>query len=167
MTIIPNCCSYNSKYTKRCLRIDGKIFHLPRRFTRKNCMTKPIRGFSMRSSCAPYKFCKSHKNKCFKGGKIKKTKTKKLQKNNLQRYKTRKNNDLFTDANPNDTISIKYSSIQDVKQTIRKLKSYLKNKKYSKKRIKLVALVMMGRLKYLQKIKPQQYKMAYNFWKSL
>lgn len=161
--VIRDCCKYNSKYTKRCMRKDGKIFHLPRRFSRKSCMTKPIRGFSMRSSCAPYKFCKSRQTKTrkLKGGKIKKTKK------NLQKSKTRKNSDLFTDANPKDTISIKYASIQDVKQTIRKLKSYLRNKKYSKNRIKLVALVMMGRLKHLRKMKPQQYKLAYNFWKSL
>lgn len=152
--MIQDCCLYKSNKTKKCIRKDGKIFNLPRRFSRKHCMTKPIRGFSMRSSCAPFKFCKCHTRKHIqyqKGGK----------------RKTRKNNDLFTDANPKDTISIKYSSIQDVKQTIRKLKSYLRNKKYSKKRIKLVALVMMGRLKHLRRIKPQQYKMAYKYWKSL
>lgn len=50
-----NCCKHR-KRDKSCKRKDGKIFKLPRRFTRKACR-KP-RGFTMRSSCAPYKYCK-------------------------------------------------------------------------------------------------------------
>ena len=34
-----------------------RTFKLPRRFSRKKCLTRPIKGFSMRSSCAPYKQC--------------------------------------------------------------------------------------------------------------
>ena len=49
-----SCCKHNTK-DKTCKRIDGKIFKLPRRFTRKKC--KHPRGFTMRSSCAPYKNC--------------------------------------------------------------------------------------------------------------
>lgn len=44
----------NDKTCKR--KLDGKIFNLPRRFTRKRC-AQGISGFSMRSSCAPYKSC--------------------------------------------------------------------------------------------------------------
>ena len=33
---------------------DGKVFDFPRRFSKKKCSGK-IRGFSMRSSCAPFK----------------------------------------------------------------------------------------------------------------
>lgn len=54
------CCDSN-KNDKICIRSDGKTFKLPRRFPKKSCLTKKIRGFSMRSSCAPYK-------KCMKGG---------------------------------------------------------------------------------------------------
>lgn len=51
-----NCCKAGNK-TKKCRRsIDGKIFKLPRRFSRKRCL-RGIRGFTMRSSCAPYKGC--------------------------------------------------------------------------------------------------------------
>ena len=51
-----SCCKY-PKNSKTCKRItDGKIFDLPRRFTRKQCAN--VRGFTMRSSCAPYKGCK-------------------------------------------------------------------------------------------------------------
>lgn len=58
-----SCCSHN-KTAKKCIRIsDKKVFSLPRRFSRKQCR-KP-RGFTMRSSCAPYK-------NCVNGGKRKK-----------------------------------------------------------------------------------------------
>ena len=50
------CCDSN-KNDKICIRSDGKTFKLPRRFPKKSCLTKKIRGFSMRSSCAPYKKC--------------------------------------------------------------------------------------------------------------
>jgi Cu-Zn family superoxide dismutase len=50
-----SCCKY-PKNAKTCKRTtDGKIFDLPRRFTRKQCAN--VRGFTMRSSCAPYKGC--------------------------------------------------------------------------------------------------------------
>jgi hypothetical protein len=50
------CCSKTRHKRKSCIRKnDGKRFTLPRRFTKKQC--KRVRGFSMRSSCAPYKFC--------------------------------------------------------------------------------------------------------------
>ena len=55
-----NCCK-SEKKAKKCKRKDGKIFQLPRRFTKKKCLKK-VRGFTMRSSCAPYKYCKSKKN---------------------------------------------------------------------------------------------------------
>ena len=56
-----NCCKSNNK-TKKCRRNkDNKIFNLPRRFSKKHCLTKKIKGFSMKSSCAPFKFCKIKK----------------------------------------------------------------------------------------------------------
>ena len=55
-----DCCK-TGKRAKKCKRKDGKIFQLPRRFTKKRC-SKKVRGFTMRSSCAPYKYCKSKKN---------------------------------------------------------------------------------------------------------
>lgn len=57
-----SCCSHK-KQEKTCKRkSDGKVFNLPRRFSRKKCMGK-IKGFTMRSSCAPYLECKKNKNK--------------------------------------------------------------------------------------------------------
>jgi len=55
-----NCCRHSTK-AKSCRRSDGKTFSLPRRFTRKRCK-QGVRGFSMRSSCAPYKGCGGNRN---------------------------------------------------------------------------------------------------------
>ena len=56
-----SCCRATRK-RKSCIRKDGKHFRLPRKFSKKQC--KRPKGFSMRSSCAPYKFCKTpRKNK--------------------------------------------------------------------------------------------------------
>ena len=51
-----DCCKH-SKKDKKCIRkSDKKTFKLPRRFSKKRCK-KSIRGFTMKSSCAPYKDC--------------------------------------------------------------------------------------------------------------
>jgi peptide methionine sulfoxide reductase msrA/msrB len=56
------CCSSKTS-DKECVRkSDGKVFELPRRFTKKRCK-KRINGFTMRSSCAPYKDCLTKKVK--------------------------------------------------------------------------------------------------------
>lgn len=65
-----NCCRSNNK-DKICMRkSDKKTFKLPRRFSKKKC--KNPKGFTMRSSCAPYKDCFNKKNKTkkksYKGG---------------------------------------------------------------------------------------------------
>jgi len=53
------CCVAN-KDDKKCVRkSDKKEFNIEkRRFSKKTCLTKPIKGFTMKSSCAPYKDCK-------------------------------------------------------------------------------------------------------------
>ena len=51
-----DCCKSTRK-NKKCTRKDGKHFSLQRRFTKKKCIKGPVKGFTMRSSCAPYKFC--------------------------------------------------------------------------------------------------------------
>ena len=53
-----NCCKIK-KNTKKCIRKDNKIFNLPRKFTYKQC--KNPRRFTMKASCAPFKFCKTNK----------------------------------------------------------------------------------------------------------
>ena len=52
-----SCCAAVAN-TKTCKRKDGKLFKLPRRFSKKTCLTKKVRGFTMKSSCAPFKYCK-------------------------------------------------------------------------------------------------------------
>jgi hypothetical protein len=53
------CCQSTEK-DKKCIRkSDEKEFDIEkRRFSKKTCLTKPIKGFTMKSSCAPYKDCK-------------------------------------------------------------------------------------------------------------
>lgn len=55
-----DCCKTGKK-AKKCKNKDGKVFNLPRRFTKKRCFKK-IKGFTMRASCAPYKYCKNRIN---------------------------------------------------------------------------------------------------------
>ena len=70
--------------------------------------------------------------------------------------------DVYIDKNPNDTISIKYTTINDVKQTIRKLERLFKNGSYSHKRIWQVAMIMKVRLEAIKKHKKTLYKGAKN-----
>ena len=50
-----NCCKHSDK-DRSCIRVsDQKEFQLPRRFSRKKCRFP--KGFTMKSSCAPYKDC--------------------------------------------------------------------------------------------------------------
>lgn len=52
-----SCCKASNK-SKKCIRKrDGKEFTLPRRFSKKRCIQGPIKGFTMRSSCAPFESC--------------------------------------------------------------------------------------------------------------
>ena len=125
-----NCC--NTK-KRKCIRKDGKIFSLPRKFTKKKCLSKKIRGFTMRSSCAPYKYCKTKKQFLYNP-------------NNPS-----KSFDVYVDKNPKDTINIKYKTLKNVKDTIVKLEKLYKNKRYSHKRIWQVAMIMKVRLESIYK----------------
>ena len=72
--------------------------------------------------------------------------------------------DVYIDKNPKDTIHIKYTTIEDVKNTIDKLEKLYKNKKYSHKRIWQVGMIMYVRLKVLRTKKPQQYALANKYF---
>ena len=57
-----NCCNHG-KNDKIC-HTKKRTFKLPRKFTKKQCTPyKKVKGFSKRSSCAPYKECKSSKKR--------------------------------------------------------------------------------------------------------
>lgn len=164
-----NCCEKISKKQKYCLRNDNKIFNLPRKFTRKQCTH--IKGFSMRSSCAPFKFCNKFK---YLGGKSnKKREKKKLSKNKTKKQflynhnNPKKSFDVYIDKNPKDTINIKYKTIEDVKNTIKHLEKLYKNNKYSHKRIWQVGMIMYVRLKVLKNKKPKEYNLAKKYFKFL
>jgi len=76
----------------------------------------------------------------------------------------KKSFDVYIDKNPRDTIDIKYTTIEDVKNTIDKLEKLYKNKKYTHKRIWQVGMIMMVRLKVLRNKKPKQYALANKYF---
>jgi hypothetical protein len=79
----------------------------------------------------------------------------------------KKSYDVYIDKNPSDTISIKYKTLEDVKNTIKKLERLYKNNKYSHKRIWQVAMIMKVRLNVLKDMKPKQYKLAERYYNHL
>lgn len=92
----------------------------------------------------------------------KKTKTKKSFLYNPNNPK--KSFDVYIDKNPNDTIHIKYKTVDDVKNTIGKLEKLYKSKKYTHKRIWQVGMIMKVRLEVLKDIKPEQYKLSKKYF---
>ena len=108
----------------------------------------------MRSSCAPYKYCKKNQ----KGGRYKKKTQKKQFLYNPNNPK--KSFDVYIDKNPNDTISIKYTTVKDVGKTIKKLERLYKKGKYSHKRIWQVGMIMKVRLEAMLKHKKSKYPNA-------
>ena len=72
--------------------------------------------------------------------------------------------DVYIDKNPEDTIHIKYTTVQDVKNTIRNLERLYKSKQYSHKRIWQVGMIMKVRLHVLRHIKPKQYALAKRYF---
>ena len=88
----------------------------------------------------------------------KKTKTKKRFLYNPNNPK--KSFDVYIDKNPKDTIHIKYTTTQDVKNTINKLEKLYKERKYTHKRIWQVGMIMKVRLEVLKNKKPEQYSIS-------
>jgi hypothetical protein len=79
----------------------------------------------------------------------------------------KKSFDVYIDKNPKDTIHIKYTTIEDVKNTIDKLEKLYKHKKYTHKRIWQVGMIMKVRLEVLKNTKPKQYNIATKYFKFL
>ena len=69
---------------------------------------------------------------------------------------------LYTDENPKDTIPIKFSTLQDVKNTINKLEKLYKQKKYPHIRISQVGQVLEQRLRFIKNAK-DRYKLALKY----
>jgi len=76
----------------------------------------------------------------------------------------KKSFDVYIDKNPRDTINIKYTTVEDVKNTIDKLEKLYKSKKYTHKRIWQVGMIMYVRLKVLRNKKPKQYALAKKYF---
>ena len=76
----------------------------------------------------------------------------------------KKSFDVYIDKNPADTINIKYTTLEDVKNTIDKLEKLYKNKKYTHQRIWQVGMIMYVRLKVLKNKKPNQYALAKKYF---
>ena len=68
--------------------------------------------------------------------------------------------DVYIDKNPKDTIPIKYTTVKDVKDTIKKLERLYKTKKYPHKRIWQVGMIMKVRLEAMLKHKTKKYPNA-------
>ena len=61
--------------------------------------------------------------------------------------------DVYINKNPSDTIPIKYTTVDDVKNTIRKLERLYRQKKYPHKRIWQVGMILKVRLEAMNKYK--------------
>lgn len=79
----------------------------------------------------------------------------------------KKSFDVYIDKNPGDTIPIKYTTLQDVENTIKKLEKLYKDKKYPHKRIWQVGMIMKVRLEVIKNKKPDQYRLAARYFKFL
>ena len=85
--------------------------------------------------------------------------------------KTKKNTffenyDLYSDANPKDTIRIKYTTEKDVKDTIKKLEKIYKSGKKPHSRISQVANVMNQRLRVINP-KDKRFIISSNYFNFL
>jgi len=79
----------------------------------------------------------------------------------------KKSFDVYIDKNPKDTIPINYTTLSDVKDTIRKLEHLYKSKRYSHKRIWQVGMILYVRLNVIKKIKPMHYAIASKYFNFL
>jgi hypothetical protein len=105
--------------------------------------------------------------KTFKSRNTSKNKSKTRKKFLYNPNNPKKSFDVYIDKNPDDTISIKYTTIKDVKDTILKLEKLYKDKKYSHKRIWQVGMIMKVRLEVLKNKKPEQYKISKKYFEFL
>lgn len=89
-----DCCQADENKDEECIRSsDGKIFKTNRRFSKDQCLKGPIKGFTMRASCAPWNTCSLKKSKPQKQIEPKKEKQAKNETSNL-RSKKKKNINL-------------------------------------------------------------------------
>jgi hypothetical protein len=71
--------------------------------------------------------------------------------------------DLFTDANPSDTINIKYKTLDDIKNTINILEKQYKTGNHTHKRISQIANLMKIRVGLIRNHSMPEYKLVNNY----
>ena len=76
----------------------------------------------------------------------------------------KKSFDVYIDKDPSDTIPIKYTTVDDVKDTIDRLETLYKTKKYPHKRIWQVGMIMKVRLEVIKNKKPDEYKLSKKYF---
>jgi uncharacterized protein (DUF2237 family) len=74
---------------------------------------------------------------------------------------------VYVDKNPHNTIPIHYKTLEDVKNTIKKLEKVYKTKKYTHRRIWAVGMIMKVRLEVIKQKKPEEYKLAKQYFEFL
>jgi len=105
-------------------------------------------------------------------------KTRKHKKSSKKQFLFNPNNpkksfDVYIDKNPKDTIDIKYTTISDIQNTIKKLEKLYKTKKYPHKRIWQVGMIMKVRLEAIKKHNKnaknitKRYRLANRYFKFL
>ena len=82
-------------------------------------------------------------------------------------HNPKKSFDVYIDKDPSDTIPIKYTTLNDVKQTIDRLERLYKTKKYPHKRIWQVGMIMKVRLEALKAKKPNEYNLSKKYFEFL
>ena len=153
--------NYEAKHTRRNIKQAAiakkgrlNILRIYRR-NKKNDQCNKITS-DMRYIDRKYNLGKTN-NICMKGGKRKTRKQFLYNPNN-----PKKSFDVYIDKDPSDTINIKYTTVDDVKNTIRKLERLFKTNKYTHKRIWQVGMIMRVRLKAMLKHKNKLYTKAKN-----
>ena len=77
----------------------------------------------------------------------------------------KKSFDVYIDKNPSDTIPIKYTTVEDVKNTIINLEQLYKADKYPHKRIWQVGMILKVRLNIINKYKKTKFSKAKDVYK--
>ena len=104
--------------------------------------------------------------------KVKRKTKKKVKKKVKRRFLYNPNNpkksfDVYIDKNPKDTIPIKYTTVKDVRNTIRKLERLYKTNKYPHTRIWKVGMILKVRLEVIVKNtgkKKEHFRHAKNYF---
>ena len=143
------------KITLTCLS-DEELFEKIMRKTQELGGKKKTKRNRINKKRVTYKRKKTKTNKNIN----KKNKTKKQFLYNPDDPK--KSFDVYIDKDPTDTIPIKYTTIDDVKTTIKTLEKLYKQNKYPHKRIWQVGMIMKVRLEAMLKHKDKLYPNAKN-----